>query len=86
MQVTQQIYLTKEWVRNTHDEVKAEAHSRFEVEKALQALKEEHKQLRNKLTVAKREHSSALAGLKNAEAQIEDQCKLLYTTELELAT
>ena len=43
MQVTQQIYVAKEWVRNTHDEVKAETHSRFEVEKALGALKEEHK-------------------------------------------
>ena len=55
MQVTQQIYVAKEWVRNTHDEVKAEAHSRFEVEKALGALKEEHKKLNNKLTIAKRE-------------------------------
>ena len=29
---------------------------------------------------------SALAGLKTAEAQAEDQRKLLYTTEIELAT
>ena len=86
MQVTQQIYVAKEWVRNTHDEVKAETHSRFEVEKALGALKEEHKQLGNKLTVAERERSSALAGLKNAKTEAEDQRKLLYTTELELAT
>ena len=42
MQLTQQVYVAKEWVRNAHDEVKAEAHSRFEVEKALGALKEEH--------------------------------------------
>jgi len=42
MQLTQQVYVAKEWVRNAHDKVKAEAHSRFEVEKALGALKEEH--------------------------------------------
>ena len=38
------------------------------------------------MTVAERERSSALAGLKNTEIQAEDQCKLLYTTEHELAT
>ena len=42
MQLTQQIYVVEEWVKNAHDEVKAEAHSRFEVEKAFGALKEEH--------------------------------------------
>ena len=33
--------MAKEWVRNARDEVKAEANSRLEVEKALGALKEE---------------------------------------------
>ena len=42
MQITQQVYIAKEWVKNSHDEVKAEVHSRPEVEKALRALKEEH--------------------------------------------
>ena len=56
----------------------------FEVEKAFGALREEHKELGNKLT--ERERSSALAGLKNAEAQVKDQSKLLYTTEIDLAT
>ena len=72
MQVTQQIYAAEEWVKNARDEVKVEAHSRFEVEKVIGALREEHKELGNKLTVAKREHSSALASLKNVEAQAED--------------
>ena len=35
IQLTQQIYVAKEWVKNARDEVKAEAHSRLEVEKAL---------------------------------------------------
>ena len=49
MQLTQQIYVAEEWVRNAYDEVKAETHSRYEVEKALGALKEEHTELANKL-------------------------------------
>ena len=78
--------LSFDLVRNANDKVKAEVHSRFEVKKALGALKEEHKELGNKLTVAKRERSNALADLKNAEAQAKDQHKLLYTTKIELAT
>ena len=62
------IYVAEEWVRNARDEVKAEAHSRFEVEKALGALKEEYKELGNKLTLAERECQNALVGLKNVEA------------------
>ena len=49
-------------------------------------MREEHKELGNKLTVAERERSSALADLKNVEAQVEDQSKLLYTTKIDLAT
>ena len=52
MQVTQQIYVAEEWVKNARDEVKAEAHFHLEVKKALGALKKEHKELGNKLTVA----------------------------------
>ena len=49
-------------------------------------MREEHKELGNKLTVAKRERSNALAGLKNVEAQVKDQSKLLYITKIDLAT
>ena len=86
MQVTQQVYVAEEWVKNARDEVKAKAHSHFDVEKAFGALKEEHTELGKKLIVAKRERSSALASLKNAKTHAEDQRKLLYTTEIELAT
>ena len=48
MQVTQQVYIAEEWVRNFHYQVKAETHSCLEVEKALGALKEEHAQLSEK--------------------------------------
>ena len=85
MQVIQQIYVAEEWVRNACDEVKPETHSHFEAKKALGALKEEHKELANKLTIVERERLSALTSLKSAEAQAEDQRKLLYTTKLNLA-
>ena len=49
-------------------------------------MREEHKELGDKLTVAERECSNALADLKNVEAQVEDQSKLLYTTKIDLAT
>ena len=45
MQVTQQIYVAEEWVRNARDEVKAEAHSCLKAEKALGALKQEQTEL-----------------------------------------
>ena len=70
MQVTQQVYVAEEWVRNARDKVKAKAHSHFEVEKALRALKEKHKKLGKKLTIAEREHSSALADLKNLRPKL----------------
>ena len=37
IQVTQQVYVAKEWVRNSNDQIKAETHSHLEVEKAFGA-------------------------------------------------
>ena len=78
--------MAEEWVRNARDEVDAEAHSRVNVERALRALKEEHAELTKKLREVESARISAEASLKTAEAQAKDQCKKLYTTELELAT
>ena len=39
MQVTQQIFVTEEWVRDARNEAKAEAHSCAKIEKSLGALK-----------------------------------------------
>ena len=78
--------MVEEWVRNARDEVDAEAHSRVNVERALRALKEEHAELTKKLREVESARISAEASLKTAEAQAKDQCKRLYTTELELAT
>ena len=86
MQLTQQVYVAEEWVKNARDEVKAEANSRLEVEKALEALKEEHAQLSEKLKEANKAHLSAEVGLKSMERQIEDQRQQLHITEINLAT
>ncbi|XP_023921966.1 uncharacterized protein LOC112033426 [Quercus suber] len=78
--------MAEEWVRDKSNQARVEAHSRAEIEKILRALKEEHAELTNKLTVSEREHLSAVAGLKSTETQAEDQRKKLYMTELKLAT
>ena len=77
--------MVEEWVRNAHNKFEAESHSRREVEKALWAMKEEKTQLAEKLKTLEHKCLSAEAGLKTVETQAEDQRKLLYTTELNLA-
>jgi len=52
----------------------------------LGAAREENKELLSKLIVSERDRKSALVGLKSAETQAKDQCKLLYQIEIELAT
>lgn len=71
-QVIQRVYVAEEWVRNARDEVKAEAHSRNEVEKALGDLKQEHAELSGKLVEVERACDSAEAGLKTTKRQAED--------------
>ena len=39
MQVTQQIFVSEEWVKDAHNQVKAEAYSHAEIKKSLGALK-----------------------------------------------
>ena len=77
--------MAKECVRNTHNKFEAESNFRCEVEKALGSVKEEKTQLAEKLKTSGHERLSALAGLKTFETQAEDQRKLLYTIELNLA-
>ena len=86
IQVTQQVYVAKEWVRNSNDQIKAETHSHLEVEKALGALKEEHAQLSEKFKDLDKARLSAEAGLKTMERQMEDQHQKLHITEINLAT
>ena len=78
--------MAKEWVKDARNNVKNMVYLRLETEKALGAAKEENRELLSKLIVEERERRSIEAGLKNAQTQAEDQRKLLYQTEIELAT
>ena len=86
MQITQEVYVAEEWVNKARNDARNEANLRLDAEKALGAAKEENKDLATKLTTSERDRNGALASLKNVETQAEDQCKLLYQTEIELAT
>ena len=72
MQVTQQVYVAEDWVRNAHNKFDAEAQSQCEVEKALGTENLEKMLLAEKLMAAESARQSAEAGLKTAEAQAED--------------
>ena len=67
MQITQQVFVAEEWVKNARDEVNAEAHSRANAEKALRALKQEKEELSEKLKEANQARLSPKAGLKTME-------------------
>ena len=87
MQITQEVFVAEEWVKEAWNDVKNEIHLLIEIEKALRVVKEEKKELLlSKLTAEEKEKRNAKAGLKNAQTQAEDQRKLLYQTEIELAT
>ena len=86
MQVTQQVYMAEDWVRNANNKLYIETQSRHDVEKALGVANHKKTQLAEMLKAIERTQKSAEAGLKNAEAQAEDQRKELYTTQLNLAT
>ena len=78
--------MAEDWVRNANNKLDIETQNRHDVEKALSVANHEKTQLAEKLKAAESARKSAEAGLKNAEAQAEDQCKELYTTQLNLAT
>ena len=86
MQVSQEIFVAEEWVKDARSEARVEANLRAETNKALGAMKHENKELAFKLTVEERERRSAKAGLKNVHNQAEDQRKKLYLIKIELAT
>ena len=78
--------MSEDWVWNANNKLYIETQSRHDVEKALGVANHKKTQLAEKLKAAKSARKSAEAGLKNAKAQVEDQRKELYTTQLNLAT
>ena len=67
MQVTQQVYVAEECVRNTHNKFKAKSNFPCKVEKVLGSVKEEKTQLAEKLKTSEHERLSSLAGLKTTK-------------------
>ena len=85
MQVNQQVYVAKDWLRNANNKLDVETQNWHNVEKALNVANHEKTQLAEMFKPLESARKSAEAGLKNAEAQVEDQRKVLYTTQLNLA-
>ena len=73
-------------MQSANNKLDVEIQNRHDVKKALGVANHEKTQLAEKLKVVESARQSAEAGLKNAEAQAEDQHKELYTTQLNLAT
>ena len=69
MQITQEVFVVEEWVKEARSKVKNEVHLRLKIEKALGAVKKENKELLSKLTVEEKERKSVEAGLKKAQIQ-----------------
>ena len=65
--------MAEEYCRSNRNLAKAEAQSRAEMEKTAGSLKQENLELAEKFKEAEKGRKSALAGLKNAETQAEDQ-------------
>ena len=66
-QITQQVFVAKEWCRDNRKLADVEALSHAEVEKALGALKQEHHELSEKLKEVESSRRGTEAGLKTAE-------------------
>ncbi|XP_050290001.1 uncharacterized protein LOC126728180 [Quercus robur] len=68
--VAQPVFVAEEWVRNASNEANAEALSRADVEKSLEALKQEKVELFKKLKEADKARLSTETGLKTVERQL----------------
>ena len=77
--------MAEEWVKDAHNEARAETDSQFEIEKMVGNLKEDQAKLSEQLNEAIRARDSFDANLKNAEEQAEEQRKQLHFTEINLA-
>ena len=78
--------MVEDWVRSANNKLDVETQNWHDVEKAIGVANHEKTQLAEKLKAVESARKSTEAGLKNVEAQAEDQCKELYTTQLNLAT
>ena len=73
-------------MKSASNKLDVETQNRHDIEKALGVVNHEKTQLAEKLKAVERARQNAEAELKNAKAQAKDQCKELYTTQLNLTT
>ena len=86
MQITQQVFVAEEWVRDARKKANVEAFSCVNIEKSLRALKQEQAELHKKLKEVDKAHLSVEAGLKTVERKVEDQHQKPHLTKIDLAT
>ena len=77
--------MAEEYCRDNRNLAEAEVQSHVEIEKSVESLKQENLELVEKFKESEKACKNALAGLKNAETQAEDQCQKLFVTETSLA-
>ena len=66
VQITQEIFVAEEWIKEAWNEAENEVHLRVKAEKSLGVAKQECKELASKLIVKEKERRSAETRLKNA--------------------
>ena len=86
MQVTQQIFVAKEWVKKAREDLHTKVQSRIAAEKATGALRLEKDRLNKEVKDALKARDNAEAGLKTTTQQAEDMRKQLHMSEINLAT
>ena len=67
-QVTQQVYVAKDWVRSATTNLNVEIQNPYDIEKAFGTTNHEKTQLAEKFKVAENGRKSVEAGLKSVEA------------------
>nr|XP_023905533.1 involucrin-like [Quercus suber] len=81
-----EIYVAEEWSKKAHLEAQVAAQSQSKAERSLGSLKENYSLLSEQLKEMTNQRNSLDVGLKNVEAQAEDQRKRLHMAEINLAT
>ena len=73
-------------MKDARKEARLTYNLRTKTSKALGAVEQKNKELTMKLVTKDKGRKSAEAGLKNAQAQVEEQCQKLHYTKIKLAT
>ena len=84
-QAIQEVFTTEEWVKDARNEARLADNLRVEASKSLTVVEGRNKELALKLATADRDRMSVKAGLRNTEAQTEEQRQRLHYTKIELA-